>query len=443
MSLFSTLHVGASGLSVASTGLGVSADNIANVNTNGYKRSRASFADFMPQNVFGFSGTNQLGIGAGTNRIVNMFGQGSIDTSGNSLDMAISGDGFFVVESSNEVFYTRNGEFYLDDDGFVVTADGLNLQGHNTTQGTLSTAVEDLEVSDWYYLASATSEITLDAQLSAEEDTGTDLAGLDFFGTGTGTNTLTDAGDASDFTTSLTVYDSLGVGHEVMVLFERSGTNDWVWRAVIDATEAFDSTGTAYSTTADDAFEISTGTLTFDTSGALSAFTQTDTSGWTFEGAATQTIEMDFGLDASGVETDGLVVLSGDESSVTTVAQDGIASGFLDTLAVEDDGTITGSFTNGETLTIGQVVLASFQAEQELRSVGGTYYVESSESGEAAIDEAGSGARGTISGSALERSNVDLEDEFVGMITMQRSYQANAKTVSSADESLQVLMNMV
>ncbi len=443
MSLFSTLQVGASGLSVASTGLGVSADNIANVNTTGYKRGRASFADFMPQNVFGMSGSNQVGIGAATNKIVNMFGQGSIDTSGNSLDMAISGEGFFVVESDNAAFYTRNGEFYLDDDGFVVTPDGLNLQGHNATQGTLSSSVEDLLLADWYYLSSATSEITLDAQLSAEEATGTDLAGLDFFGTGTGTDTLTDAGDNADFSTSITVYDSLGVGHEVMVLFERSGSNDWIWRAVVDATEAFDSTSTAYSSTDGDAFEISSGTLTFDTSGALSTFTQTDTSGWTFEGAAAQTIEMDFGLDASGVETDGLVVLSGDESSVSTVNQDGIASGFLDTIDVEDDGTITGSFTNGETLTIGQVVLATFQAQQELRSVGGTYYAESTGSGEAAVDVAGSGSRGTVSGSALERSNVDLEDEFIGMITMQRSYQANAKTVSTADESLQVLMNMV
>jgi flagellar hook protein FlgE len=443
MSLFSTLNVGASGLSVASTGLGVTGDNIANVNTTGFKQARASFADFMPNDVFGLAGSTQLGTGAATNRVVNLFGQGAISASGNSLDMAISGQGFFVVQQGDQNYFTRAGEFFLDNQGFVVTADGLNLQGHNAADGVLSTAVENLQVSNWQSAASATDAIVIDAQLSAETEVGTDLAGLDFFGTGTGTSTLEDAADAADFSTSVTVYDSLGVGHEVMVLFERSGASDWSWRAVVDATETFDGTGTAYGTADGEAFELAAGTMTFGTDGAMTAFTQTDTAGWTFEGAAAQAMTFDFGLDTAGTATEGQLVMAGNESALSSISQDGFSTGFLSSLQVRDDGTVEGNYSNGETMVLGQVVLASFQAQQGLARAGGNYYTQTAESGEAAIDAAGVGGRGAISGNALESSNVDLEEEFVTMITMQRSYQANAKTITAVDESLQVLINLV
>ena len=147
MSLFSTLNVGASGLGAASVGLGIAGDNIANIGTTGFKQTRASFADFMPQDVFGLSGTGRMGTGVATNRVSTMFGQGTLDASDSALDMAISGNGFFVVDSPTQSYYTRNGEFYMDKDGYVTTSSGLRLQGYQATDGALNPMISDLRVN--------------------------------------------------------------------------------------------------------------------------------------------------------------------------------------------------------------------------------------------------------------------------------------------------------
>jgi flagellar hook protein FlgE len=446
MSLFSTLSVGASGLGVASMGLGVAGDNIANIGTTGYKHTRVTFSDFLPQDVFGLGGTGQLGSGAATNRLSTQFGQGNIATSDSALDMAIGGNGFFVVNSGNQSFYTRNGEFYMDDSGYVTSAQGLRLQGYNATNGSLSPVVSDLRIGSPVVPATVTSNVVVDAVLSAETIPGADLAAMDLYGTGAGTNTLTEAGDAADFAAGITIYDSLGVSHDVSVLFERSGTSDWTWRAVTDATGVYDGTGTAFSTTDDSAFEIASGTVSFDTAGKISAFTQTNTSAstpWTFLGAASADVAFDFGMDAAGVETEGAITMAGDESSVTALTQDGRTTGSLSRLEVAQDGTITGSFTNGENLVLGQVALATFTAQSGLVREGGTLFSASQAAGDPAVGAAASGDRGTLSGNALESSNVDLEDEFVSMITAQRMYQANAKVITAADESLQTLVNLI
>jgi flagellar hook protein FlgE len=444
MSLFSTLNVGASGLGAASTGLGVAGDNIANIGTIGFKQSRASFADFLPQDVFGLSGTSQIGTGVATNTVSTLFGQGTLEESDSSLDMAISGNGFFMVRNGPAEYFTRAGEFYMDDAGYVTTASGLRLQGFPATDGDLSPVIGDLKVSTATLPGAATSSIVMDAVLSAETAPGADLAALDFHGTGAGTNTIAEAADAADFTTSITVYDSVGVAHDVTVCFERTDASNWSWRAISDATEVFDGTGTAYSTTDGSAFELASGTATFGTDGTLTGVTQTDTAGWTFFGASAQSIAFDFGIDAAtGLPSDGSLSMTGSESAVSTLTQDGMTTGELSRLRVEDDGTIVGSYTNGEELTLGQVALATFKADNGLVRLGGTLFAASAYSGEPALGVAGTGGRGTLSGNALEKSNVDLEEQFVNMITMQRSYQASAKVVSAADESLQVLVNLI
>ncbi len=445
MSLFSTLHVGASGLGAASIGLGVAGDNIANIGTTGFKQTRASFADFLPQDTFGLARSGQMGTGVATNNISTLFGQGSIDVSDSSLDMAISGDGFFVVRNGAQDFYTRNGEFYVDESGYVTTGAGLRLQGYQATDGLVSTLTSDIQVSTATLPGQATSEVVFDAVLSAEEPTSATLSAIDFFGTGAGLNTIEEGADAAAFTTSMTIYDSLGVGHDVTVMFERDTANQWTWRAVADASEVYDTaTGTAYTATEGFGFEVATGTVTFDVNGDLTGVTQTDTTGWNFFGAGAQNPVFDFGIDpATGNALDGLLTMSGAESSVSAVSQDGMTTGELSTINVEDDGTITGTYTNGEELTLGQVLLATFQADNGLKRVGGTLFAETAYSGQPALGIAGTGGRGTVSGSSLERSNVELEDQFVNMITSQRMYQASAKVVSSADESLQVLVNLI
>ena len=446
MSLFSTLNVGSAGLGVSSTWMNVIGDNISNLNTTGYKAGRASFVDFMPQHVFGVNGGGQIGAGAATSKVTTLLGQGSFDTTDNALDMAIDGNGFFVVSDGVQDFYTRAGEFRYDSDGYIVNGAGLKVQGYSGNGVGVTAALGDLKIPTTDLPGSATSSVTIEAALSAEEEVGTDVAALDFFGTGTGTSTLVDAGDAADFTTSTTIYDSRGVGHDVTILFERSGPNDYTWRAVCDASEAYDATGTQFSTDTGNAFEISTGTLTFDTSGTLTGITQTDTSAattWTFGGTDTPAINFDFGLDSTGTETDGVVTMSGEESSLTAIAQDGTMTGELTGITVETDGTLTGAYSNGEEVDIGRVGLATFQANDGLERVGGALFRATPGAGEAAVGMAGTGGRGTIAGNALEKSNVDLEGQFVSMITAQRSYQASSKVISTANDTLQTLLQLI
>ena len=445
MSLFSTLNTAASGLGVSSSSLSVIGDNIANMNTTGFKSTRSEFADFLPQDVFGLAGPSQLGKGAGINNLQTMFGQGALDTSQNPLDMAISGDGFFVVSDGVSDMYTRAGEFYLDDEGFVVTAQGANLQGYNVdATGTLGKTTGDLQLDLDPVQPAATTSITLTATLDADTAVTGGVGALVLNGTAAA-DTLEDAANAADFATSVTTYDSLGVAHEVTVLWEYAGANTWNWYAVVDAGE-LDSAALAGGGVAGNAFQIANGTATFDGAGQLNAFTETQTSAadpWAFNGANANDINFLMGLDAAGVATDGRVRMLAGTSAVSGIAQDGYPPGDLVGLSTETDGTITGRYSNGQEYVMGQVVVARFAANSELERVGNTLFRETIGSGNPAIGVAGTGGRGVVAGNALEQSNVDLEAEFVNMITSQRSYQANARMIDTANSTLQELVQLV
>jgi len=445
LSLFSTLNTAASGLGVSSSSLSVIGDNIANMNTTGFKSTRSEFADFLPQDVFGLAGPSQLGKGAGINNLQTMFGQGALDTSQNPLDMAISGDGFFVVSDGVSDMYTRAGEFYLDDEGFVVTAQGANLQGYNVdATGTLGKTTGDLQLDLDPVQPAATTSITLTATLDADTAVTGGVGALVLNGTAAA-DTLEDAANAADFATSVTTYDSLGVAHEVTVLWEYAGANTWNWYAVVDAGE-LDSAALAGGGVAGNAFQIANGTATFDGAGQLNAFTETQTSAadpWAFNGANANDINFLMGLDAAGVATDGRVRMLAGTSAVSGIAQDGYPPGDLVGLSTETDGTITGRYSNGQEYVMGQVVVARFAANSELERVGNTLFRETIGSGNPAIGVAGTGGRGVVAGNALEQSNVDLEAEFVNMITSQRSYQANARMIDTANSTLQELVQLV
>lgn len=445
LSLFSTLNTAASGLGVSSSSLSVIGDNIANMNTTGFKSTRSEFADYLPQDVFGLAGPSQLGKGAGVNNLQTMFGQGALDTSQNPLDMAISGDGFFVVSDGVADMYTRAGEFYLDDQGYVVTAQGANLQGYNVdATGTLGKTMGDLQLDLDPVQPAATTTITLTATLDADTAVTGGVGALVLDGTAAA-DTLEDAANAADFATSVTTYDSLGVAHEVTVLWEYAGANTWNWYAVVDAGE-LDSAALAGAGVAGNAFEIANGTATFDGAGQLNAFTETQTSAtdpWAFNGANANDINFLMGLDTAGVATDGRVRMLAGTSAVSGIAQDGYPPGDLVGLSTETDGTITGRYSNGQEYVMGQVVVARFAANAELERIGNTLFRETIGSGNPAIGVAGTGGRGVVAGNSLEQSNVDLEAEFVNMITSQRSYQANARMIDTANSTLQELVQLV
>ncbi|MBL8615290.1 MAG: flagellar hook protein FlgE [Deltaproteobacteria bacterium] len=445
MSLFSTLSTAASGLGVASSNLSVIGDNIANMNTTGFKSTRSEFADYRPQDVFGLAGPSQVGKGAGINNLQTLFGQGSLMASQNPLDMAIAGDGFFVVSNGVNDNYTRAGQFYLDDDGFIVTADGARLQGYNVdSTGTLGKTVADLQLDTDPIQPAATAAITLTATLDADTAVTGGVAALVLDGTAAA-STLEAAANASDFAASVTSYDSLGVAHEVTVLWEYAGANTWNWYAVVDAGE-LDSTALAGAGVAGNAFQIANGTATFDGAGQLNAFTETQTSAtdpWAFNGANAGDIAFEMGLDAAGLAIDGRVRMIAGTSAVSAIAQDGYPPGDLASISTDPDGSIVGQYSNGQGYVLAQVVVARFPANAELERIGGTLFRATIGSGDPTIGNAGTGGRGTIAGNALEQSNVDLEREFVNLITSQRSYQANARMIDTTNSTLQELVQLV
>jgi flagellar hook protein FlgE len=437
MSLFGTLKTGASGLGVSSTALSVIGDNIANINTIGFKSGRAQFADYLPNTSGGLGGPVQIGTGAGTSSVSTMFGQGSLTDTDNALDMGISGDGFFIVSDGENDYYTRAGAFYLDDSGYIVTASGERLQGYSgTAAGNIASTLSDLQLDSSLSSQAATTEVVLDATLPAtveDDDTPLSTGTWTMDGTTAG-GTIDDVTGDADHTTSVTIYDSLGVSHDVTVVFEQTGALTWSWYAIVDGEEV--------GGDADSAYQIASGDLGFDSDGALVLDTQTAATGWSFGGATAQSLSFDFGLN-SGQE--GSLTMSGDSDAfdVSSISQDGYAAGTLTSLAVDASGNISGTYDNGEEIVLGQVALATFDSLAGLAKVGGTYYSATRESGEPAIGAADSGSRGSVQGYALEASNVELEDQFVYMIEAQRSYQANARVVSTVNDTLAELVNLV
>jgi flagellar hook protein FlgE len=426
MSILSSLYTGASGLAAHGSAIGTVGDNIANVSTIGFKAGRASFED-----VLGGTAPNGQRLGAGVRfgGVDTRFGQGSLQQTGAPLDLAVRGNGFFMVAGSHDgipgTYYTRDGRFHLDNQGYVVNGEGLRLQGYG--------------IDAAGQMASATGDLRLGGQSPPNPTTRLDLAAnLD-----AGATTPAAPWDPADptatsnFSTSATVYDSLGAAHRVDVYFRNNGAGSWEWHAMVDGGEL--AGGTPGTPT-----EIASGALTFTTGGALDTETTTASSADFIGAAAGQAIAFDFG---DAITTDGGTGLVGSTqfaaaSSVTGVSQDGFPPGELVDLLVADDGTMTGVFSNGQSRPMARVALATFQSDDGLRRAGAQLYSETRASGQPLIGAAGSGTRGAISGGALEGSNVDLGSELVTLIAYQRAFQANARTISTADEMLTEVANL-
>ena len=323
--------------------------------------------------------------------------------------------------------------------GYIVSASGARLQGFNAEDNQLSTIVTDIQVDRAALQQQAqTTELDLTATLSTEADFSTTPILSGSFTLDGNNDSIDDVAAASDFATSITVYDSLGGPHSVTICFERQSSSDWGWTAVVDGGEVGESDGLA--------FEISSGSLTFDGDGELTSFTQVNTSTsspWNFTGAEDQDIEFNFGIDGSGVENDGDVRAISGPSAITAVIQDGYGSGDLIQMTVDENGNVRGTYTNGEDILLGQVALSEFPSYQGLKRVGRNLYQSTQLAGDPAVGTPGTGTRGNLISFALEQANVDLEDQFVDMIQSQRTYQANARVITTTDGTLQELVQLL
>lgn len=423
-SLLGSMYTGNSGIQVNGVGVSVVGDNIANTNTNGFKASRAHFQETFSQMMVNTRGTVQLGKGATLQRIEKMFTAGSFKATGVPTDMAINGDGFFVTRDPQKPgapMFTRAGAFRFDDGGFLVDPSGLRVQGFSAdADGSVNTALDDLQLDTSMMPPSATGNVEVQANLNPEPP---------------------EPGQpAEPFSQGMTLYDSTGVSHQVSMVFTPAAVaGQWDVTMEIPAADVSDEPAGAEFQT------IAVGTLSFNNEGRLDQQALNNPVAINWEGAAPGAVSFDFGdpIADGGTGASGTTQYALQPSQLSDLQTDGNAPGTLENVLIDDQGRINLGYSNGETRLSGQVALARFNDPTELVGVGSNGFIASPGSGEAVIGTPGTGGRGTVQSGALEMSNVELSEQFVELIAFQRGYQGNARTITTADNLLQEVIQLV
>jgi flagellar hook protein FlgE len=431
MSILRAMYTGVTGINAEGEALGTVGDNISNINTVGFKEQRTIFEDMLGHSITAGSASAMPGSGVMVGKISQLFTQGSLSTTGVNTDVALNGDGFFTVNGSVDGvtgnFYTRAGNFNINKDGYLVNPEDMKVQGYQASaNGTIQSAqLGALRVPTAALPPAVTTQMTVTANLDANATT--PALAWD----------AQNPAQTSNFSTSMQVYDSLGNAHTLNVYFRKTAANTWDYHVLANSAEV-----TAPATTPN--VEIGSGSLAFTTNGALQTITTTTPVSANFVGAtAAQPITLNWGTPVSATSTglDGMTQF-GSPSNVSSQSQDGYASGDLSGVSVNSDGTVMGMYTNGQKIAVGQLAIAKFRSNEGLGRAGNSMWIETRDSGVAAMGVAGSGGRGAVSAGALEQSNVDLAKQFVDLIAHQRAFQADSKTITTADEMLQELVNI-
>jgi flagellar hook protein FlgE len=402
-----------SALNADSTAIDVVGNNLANLNTTGFKASTVDFSDVMAQELGAGSGNTQIGLGVLPISTVQDFTQGSITTTGGALDAALQGNGFFVVtDSNNTQLYTRDGSFQLNAAGDLVTATGQNVQGWTGVNGVVNTngAVGNIVVPEGATIApSATTTMSLSVNLnSATAANGT-------------------------FAAPIQVYDSLGQAHTLTVTYTETAPNSWSYAVTVPAGDLA-AGGNATVATGTLAFD-SSGNLTTPAAGAPVAINVTGLA----DGAADMSINWNL-YNSSGTPA---LTQYAQASSLSDPVQNGYSAGQVSTVSIQNGGLIVADYTNGQQMTLGQLAVASIANPTSLVQVGDNNLQASAASAQAAIGAAGVGGNGTIQGGALEASNTDMAAEFTQLLSYERSYQAASRVITTSDSLAQETVNLV
>lgn len=397
------------GLNGASSDLSVISNNIANNNTTGFKQSRAEFGDIFSLSNLGNATRRSIGTGVKLNAVAQQFKQGNIETTGNPLDLAVDGEGFFRLNDNGSIVYTRAGTFGVDRDGYVVNNLGLHLTGfQKDATGKLTPTLGDIKLATADIQPEETDRADFGVNLNAAAQPPT-VTAFD----------IVDP-NSYNFSTSVNVFDSQGTSHALAVYFIKDSTTANRW-------------STHYSV--DGAALTGTGTLAFDTAGKFDATnSSTPTLNIPLTSGAKSTLDIDVHFDNA--------TQFGNPYSTNAVAQDGFASGRLVGVDVGEDGTMFGRYTNGQSQTLGQVALVNFRNVQGLSPLGDSSWVQTHASGEPVIGAPGTASLGLVRSGALEEANVELTEQLVNMINAQRNFQANAQVVSTSDSLTQTLLNI-
>ena len=428
MGILSSMWTGVSGLQAQGEGLGVTADNIANANTTGFKQSRAEFADLMARNIKGIDGGNQMGRGVRVSAINPLLLQGNIDHTDRATDLAINGDGFFQVKGTEGVSYTRDGSFHFDKDGFLVNNQKQRVQGYQADdRGKIETRISDMRFPRALVNATQTKEIKMDLNLDSRQ-----IADSKTFD-------VKDPYKTSHYATAVEVYDSQGTKHMVNMFFNRGADRTWTFRGLVDGKEVEGGTPEGQ-----ELGQILQGTLKFTEDGKLESQEVTESS-LNFSGGAKQDMQVKFNfgddIASGGKGTEGTKQF-GKDSDIVTWKQDGYSAGMVNSLSFNDEGVLTVSYSNGQVMDLGQISLGKFENAEALFKTGGNMFKESRDSGTASMGSPRGSGRGSLVSKSLERSTVDLASEFVNMITGQRGFQANSKTITTTDELLGEVINL-
>ena len=441
MGISSSLYSGVSGLNANGNAMSVIGNNIANANTIGFKSSRAIFGDLLSSQVSGSGGTSQVGRGVGLSVVDNIFSQGTFENTETNTDLAVEGAGFFIVSdpstgnATNN--YSRAGAFRFNAEGFLVNPEGYNLMGFNLDEN--GNTVGDLTPikanTQSFTPAGPTANVDLNTNLDSDSLVVT--GGFD----------STDPASTSNYATSLQVFDSLGSTHLLTTYFTKTAEQEWDWNVVVDGGEVTGGTSGVLEV-------VGSGTLSFDSSGDLIRIgtqelystpgdtssdpilprpTATTTAGaldWVNGSVQTQQLAID--MQTSQYSSPSVVV---------SQEQDGYGTGTLVKLSVDEFGNVIGNFSNGTPRSLMRLALAKFTNANALDKIGNNMYSQSTNSGVPVIGTVGSGV-GNIFTNALELSNVDLAQEFVKMITTQRGFSANSKTITTTDEMLAEVINL-
>lgn len=449
-----SLYSAVSGLQNHQARMDVIGNNVANVNTTGFKKGRMTFQDILSQTLTGAAkpseergGLNpeQIGLGMSIGSIDTLMNQGSIQTTGKNTDLAITGEGFFTTKLGDRTFYTRSGNFMLDRDGLLVNPNGLKVQGWNavTLQNgdrfiNTASPLEDMKIPIMEKLEARETGVV---RMKSNLDLKTPVLGA---------TASPDELIQNTHSTSIDVVDRYGDKRRMVVNFQKMGLNQWKANVTIDGIP-------------DNAIKVNVGTvkadsnnsmiINFNTNGTIASVAEgagaapttantgslTTTIAYTLPDGQTRNFNMQLGN--VGQVTDSITQFS---SPTTTKAyfQDGYEMSYLESFKIDDSGTITGSYSNGERRTIGQVAIAAFTNPMGLTKEGESLYTESNNSGMANTGTAGSQGRGRIYAGALEMSNVDLSETFTDMIVTERGFQANSRVVTTSDDMLREILNL-
>lgn len=406
MGILTSMFTAVSGLNAYGNAMGIIGNNIANVGTAGFKGSRPAFADMVSSSLVGAANNSQTGLGVFLADVQGVFTQGALTTTGQVLDMAIDGNGFFQVkDAAGTEYFTRNGQFKLDRIGQVVDAKGNLLQGYQASAaGVLTGTIGNIALTNTNISPNATTAVTIAANLNSAATTPTPAF------------SATDP-TSYNFSSSTTIYDSLGNSHTLQMYYRKSATaNTWNVYQQLDNGAAAAATNLAF------------------TSGGAYLSGSPQTFSLTIPGGATtpQSVTVDF----TGVTQYAA------QSALLNQSQDGFTSGSLAQFAIDPTGQVSAQYTNGRTQLIAQVALSRFPNPQGLVREGDNLFVQSTASGTAVQGAPGNNGLGSVVSGAIERSNVDLGEQFVDMIITQRAFQANSRAITTSDEMLQELVNL-